>query len=161
MDLQPTVKKHLEQLQRYCAYRDRCHSEVEKKMTELSIYDEDERFYLTRQLVDEQFLDEQRFTNSYVRGHYKLKKWGKKKIEQGLKQKDISDFCIRKAFEKEIDETLYSKNVDSLAKQKIITIERTTSDIFQRREKLQRFLMGKGYSFSEIQNALEDYTPLR
>lgn len=160
MDQQPTVKKHLEQLQRYCAYRDRCHAEVEKKMNTLGIFDEEERFYIVRSLVDGKFLDEQRFANSYVRGYLRGKRWGIKKIEQGLKQKDISDFCIKKAFETELDSEIYTENIWTLAKQKSVYILRNHSDPFQRRDKLQRYLMGKGYGFSDIKEALEEYTPL-
>ncbi len=101
-------------LQAYCAYQDRCHSEVRTKLLGLKIYGDDLEDIIT-ELIKENFLNEERFARSYARGKFRIKNWGKRRIIQELKKRRISDYCIKKALT-EIDEDEYTA-----AAEKIIT----------------------------------------
>jgi len=95
----------LSKLQTYCAYQDRCHSEVRTKLLSYKIYGDDLEEIIT-ELIKEKFLNEERFARSYARGKFRIKKWGKNKITQELKRKRVSEYCIKKGLS-EIDHDEY------------------------------------------------------
>ncbi len=137
----PTIEEGLIKLQRYCAYQDRCHKEVRDKLRDLGFYGDD-LGQIVVALIEEKFLDEERFVISYVRGKYRYKKWGRNKIKQGLRQKDISPYCLKIGM-KEIDEAEYLENLQTLLIKKN---ERTKAkSLFERKAKLATFVIGKGY----------------
>ena len=77
----------------YCVYQDRCHAEVEQKMKEFLLIPEAKEEILLY-LIKENYLNEERFTRSYVRGKFYIKKWGRNKIKVNLLQKGISEKLI-------------------------------------------------------------------
>ena len=94
-----TKLEALKKLQKYCAYQDRCHQEVRSKLLDLGIYGDDLENVMV-ELIEENFLNEERFARSYARGKFRIKKWGKVRILRELKQRQISAYCIRKGMEK-------------------------------------------------------------
>jgi len=97
-----TREEALEKLKRYCAYQDRCHQEVRTKLLSLKIYG-DWLEEVMSDLIQDGYLNDERFAKNYARGKYRIKGWGKVKITQALKARRISEYCIRQAM-KEIDE---------------------------------------------------------
>ena len=73
-------------------------------------------------LIAENYLNEERFAIHYAGGKFRMKHWGKNKIKQALKQKQVSDYCIKKAL-KEIDDTDYIKTFEKLVEQKMKTLK--------------------------------------
>lgn len=144
----------LKNLQKYCTYQDRCHKEVEQKLWDMNIYDEEDRGNIISQLIEDNYLNELRFAQSYVRGKYKLKRWGKKKIKNHLKQKEVSKYSIKKAFETEIDEGEYKNNLLYLLNKKNKQIK--DDDEYKRKEKLTSFAVRKGYGYSFIKETLKE-----
>lgn len=131
----------LAKLQRYCAYQDRCHQEVRKKLYDLGMYG-DELEEIIVQLIEEKFLDEERFSRSYVRGKFRINKWGKVRIKQELKRRNISDYCIRKGME-EINEDAYLEQAKEVIQNKNKLLKE--SDAFKRRNKLASYAIRRGY----------------
>ncbi len=82
----------------YCVYQDRCHAEVEQKMREFLLIDEAKEEIILF-LLKENYLNEERFTRSYIRGKFYIKHWGKNKIRMHLKQKQISERLMNKCFD--------------------------------------------------------------
>lgn len=115
----PTISRDaaLLRLQRYCAYQDRCHFEVRKKLLDLGIYGQELEDIMV-QLIEDNFLDEERFARSFARGKFQIKGWGRIRIRQELKARQISDYCQRKAMT-EIDETAYTQKLYQLLEAKI------------------------------------------
>jgi len=112
-----------EKLKKYCAYQERCHQEVRKKIISLKIYGDDLEEIISA-LIQQNFLNEERFARAYARGKFRIKKWGRNKIKQQLHARRISDYCIRKAMteieEEEYEDTLRSimhKQVDKYSDQ--------------------------------------------
>lgn len=138
-------------IEAWCAYRDRCHSEVYKKLRDYGLDDEDTNALLAH-LIEYRFLDEQRFANSFVSGKHRFKKWGKIKITAHLKQKQIPARCITEALE-EINEEEYLEVLQELALQKWREKKGTSFEI---KVKVQRYLAGKGYETELIYNVLDD-----
>jgi regulatory protein len=131
----------LEKLQRYCAYQDRCHQQVRKKLLDLGMYG-DELEEIIAELIEEKFLDEERFARSYVRGKFRINKWGKIRILQELKKRQISDYCIRKGME-EIPEDDYIEQTREIILKKAATLKE--EDDYKRKHKLAGYAFRRGY----------------
>ena len=100
-------EKAIKRLMKYCAYQDRCHLEVENKLNDLGVYGE-KKDQVMAELIEQNFLNEERFAKSFARGKFRMKKWGRNKILNELQKRQISEYCIRKGIE-EIDEGEYYK----------------------------------------------------
>jgi regulatory protein len=136
----------------FCAYQERNQKEVEAKLREYGL-DEDEAGEIIIRLSREKLLDEERFAKAYVRGHYRNKKWGRRRILQELKQKGISDYCIKSGM-KEIDGDEYYQNLVDLLEKKDRQEKEKNPRI--RRQKIQMYLTGKGYESDLIKMALDE-----
>lgn len=128
-------------LQRYCAYQDRCHAEVRTKLLAYGIFGDDLEEIMAG-LVNENFLNEERFARSFARGKFRLKSWGRLKITGELKKRKISDYLIRKALE-EIPEEEYLPQLRSFLQRKLPLIR--TQDAFARRQKLASYAIRRGF----------------
>lgn len=128
-------------LQRYCAYQERCRQEVRRKLNELEV-DEKDHQKIIGQLEDQGFLKEERFVEVFVNGRFKIKKWGRFKITQALKEKGISGKLIQKGLA-EINEKDYIKTLKELMKKKLK--ETHIKDPFQKKDKVAKYLINKGY----------------
>lgn len=137
-----TNEQALQKLRQYCAYQERSHSEVKNKLFELGVWAKyhDE---LIASLVEDNFLNEERFAIQFAGGHFRTKQWGRIKIKYALKQKQVSEYCIRKAM-KEINEADYLRTLNKLASTKIASL-RSEKNIFVKKRKLQDFLLRKGF----------------
>lgn len=136
-----TVKEATIKLMEYCAYRDRSHKEVEEKLREMRMIPAAQEQIII-QLMQENFLNEERFARSFVRGKFRIKKWGRIKIKLELKSRDISTPIIKLALT-EIEEKDYTKALYELAEKKIRLINEP--DPYKKRQKLSNFLLQKGF----------------
>ncbi len=136
----------LAKLQKYCAYQDRCHKEVRTKLLQLKVYGEDLENIMS-DLIQEDYLNEERYARSYVRGKYRMKKWGREKIRMELKQKQISDYCIKKGFT-EIEEGEYLENLESLLEKYVLQYDKHEG--YVKRQKIYAALRRKGYTNEEV-----------
>jgi regulatory protein len=143
----------LQKLQRYCAYQDRCHQEVRSKLLELGVYG-DTLEEVMAELITERFLDEERFAKSYARGKFRVKKWGRIRIQQELKMRKISAYCIKKGMA-EIDEAAYRATLQELISEKI-THYGLRHDIFVARQKAAQYALGRGYESSLVWDILHE-----
>tara|TARA_E500000331_G_scaffold340933_1_gene372771 strand:- start:158 stop:628 length:471 start_codon:yes stop_codon:yes gene_type:complete len=136
-----TVKEATERIQSYCAIQDRCQWDVERKMKEWNISDEIIENILTDLILDK-FVDEQRFSESFCRGKFRIKKWGKVKIENELKIKKISNNCIDKGL-LQIEKKEYMKVLKDLYLKKRDSLKDTNQ--FIRKGKIVKHLQQKGF----------------
>jgi regulatory protein len=154
----PPTKKYtskadaLVKLQRYCAYQDRCHQEVRSKLIELGCYGQDLEEVMAS-LIEEKFLDEERFARSFARGKFRMKQWGRTRIRQELKLRNISDYCIRKAMT-EISEQDYLKTLEEILEKRATQIGEAND--FERKGKLAQYAMSRGFEGDLIWKALDD-----
>ncbi|OAH74432.1 recombinase RecX [Chryseobacterium sp. FP211-J200] len=130
----------------YCVYQDRCHAEVEQKMRDFLLIPEakDEIFLY---LMKENYLNEERFTRSYIRGKFYIKQWGRNKIRMNLKQKGINEKLISNSMD-EIYEEDYEKTLAKLY-QNYFSTQKGLKD-YQKKSKTIRHLMSKGYEYDVI-----------
>ena len=136
-----TVDEIKRKLEQYCVYQDRCHKEVEQKMREYNLIPEAQELILLS-LMQDNFLNEERFARSFARGKFRIKNWGKQRIVRELKFKDISLYNIKTAL-KEIDETEYLKTIYRITENRNEVISEPNP--YKRKKKLVDFLMRKGF----------------
>jgi regulatory protein len=142
-------------LRHYCSYQERCHQEVREKLFSFGLRKPDVESAVAM-LIQEDRLNEERFAILFAGGRFRLKHWGKVKIRYELRQKQISDYCIKKALAL-IDETDYTQTLTDQAtrKWKALVAE---SDAFARRQKVRDYLLQKGYEPDRIAAALASFT---
>ena len=136
-----TVEEAKKRLEKYCAYQDRCHQEVEKKLKEMHMIPEAREAILLH-LMEHNFLNEERFAKSFARGKFGIKHWGRRRIENELKMKNISKYNIGTAL-KEIGEDAYHDKIKFIAVKKYELINEANA--FKKRQKLVDFLLRKGF----------------
>jgi regulatory protein len=132
----------LQKAKQYCAYQERCHSEVKEKLYSFGM-NKKEVDELLSQLISDNYLNEERFAIQYAGGKFRIKQWGKVKIKYSLKQKQVSEYCIKKALAV-IDERDYTKTLEKLFEQKLKTLK-AEKNIFTKKRKLQDHLIQKGF----------------
>ncbi len=142
-------------LEKYCAYQERSHKQVYDKCKSYGLSEVDANELLV-ELIQSNFLNEERFVEAYVKGKFKIKSWGKQKISQGLKLAGVNQKLIQSSI-KEIKVEDYFKTIQKLAEKKLKTLKEGSE--FEKKIKTQRYLLSKGYSYEEVNKALnmEDY----
>jgi regulatory protein len=137
----------------YCARQERCQQEVRDKAYGWGAHREQVE-QLIAQLIGEGFLNEARFAEHYAVSKSRQKGWGRRKIEQALKAKGVSERCVASGL-KAIDG---GEEADQLRKAVAKRWERTKdSDSFIRREKVIRYFVGKGFRREQVESALERF----
>ena len=139
-------KEVRQKLEHYCAYQDRCHQEVYQKMFSFSLTSH-EKEELMVYLIDNNYLNEERFAQSFTRGKHTYKNWGKIRIVNELKARNISETIIKIAL-KEINEAVYLETFEELSYKHWQSI--SESNLMKKRKKFCDFFMRKGWENSLI-----------
>lgn len=145
-----TKEQALQKLKHYCAYQERCHSEVKEKLFSLGIWKKDHDEIIAT-LIEESYLNEERFAIAFASGRFRIKQWGRVKIKYELKQKQVSEYSIKKAL-KQIDEDDYLKVLNKLTKEKYASLKNEQHLI--RKKRTIDYLMQKGFEPQLITNSL-------
>jgi len=145
-------KLALSKAEHFCAYQDRAQQEVRNKLYEWGLWtDAVENIII--QLIAGNFLNEERFAKAYVQGKFKQKGWGRNKIKQGLKFKNIPPALLKKALQT-IDGDDYLAMLQKVIQKKARLL--TEKDPYKRRYKLQQYALSRGYENDLIADVLKD-----
>ena len=109
---------------------------------------------LISELITENFINEERFAISFAGGRFRLKKWGRIKIEHALRQRGLTDYCINKGME-EIEEADYLDLAANMIHEKWLKVE---GNHLEKKEKVTRFMAQKGFEFEIINKILREYS---
>jgi len=139
-----------QKIQAYCAYQERCHMEVTMKLKSWGLIQEAIDLLII-ELIQFNFLNEERYARSFARGKFRIKKWGKLKIRMALKKRDINFKCIDLSM-LEIDDKTYFNTLKELLQKKNETVKETNS--YKRKMKLTSYLVSRGYEYDLIHDAL-------
>jgi regulatory protein len=126
---------------RFCAYQERSHHEVREKLYALGLSDDDVEAVISR-LITDGYVNEERFSKSFAGGKFRMKKWGRIRIEHALQSHDISARCIAIGL-KEIDENDYRETLIRLIQSKATTIDKENE--YEKWDLVSQFVIGKGY----------------
>lgn len=148
---QPLTKEQaLQKLRQFCAYQERSHQDVQQKLYALKVAKR-EHDEIIATLIEEDYLNEQRFAKQFTGGKFRMKGWGKNKILQKLKEKNVSSYVINAAM-KEIDEDGYLANLKKEAEKKYESLKHEQHLV--RKKKTINYLLQKGYEYSLISRIL-------
>ncbi|GAL70227.1 regulatory protein RecX [Jejuia pallidilutea] len=136
-----TVQEATRKLERYCAYQERCHKEVRQKLVSMHMIPEAIDVIIVH-LLEHNYLNETRFAKTFVRGKFRMKAWGRRRLTFELKQKDISKVNINQALA-EIDNAEYIEVFNGLAEKKANTMTETST--LKKKRKLIDYLLYRGW----------------
>jgi regulatory protein len=136
-----TVQEATKKLEHYCAYQERCHQEVNRKLKDMRMIPEAIDIIIVH-LLQHNFLNEERFAKTFVSGKFRIKAWGRRRLTYELKKKDIGKVNINQALaEIEIEE--YNEVFNDLAEKKANSIKENNK--FKKRKKLIDYLLSRGW----------------
>jgi len=155
MNLQKTytVDEAQKKLESYCAYQERCHKEVRAKLREMKMIPEAVDKIMVH-LIQYNYLNEERFAKAFVRGKFRIKKWGKNRLLRELKFREISKYSIDVAL-KQIDLDDYYKTLDELTKKRIDQVKE--KNIFKKKKKVADYLLYRGWESHLVYEKLNEY----
>ncbi len=146
------TKKKLEY---YCAYQERCKQDVKNKLISMNISSRHIESII-QHLLDNDFLNEERFAKAFCRGKFRIKKWGRQRIKRELKGKYITSQNINSALQ-EINEIEYHEIFNDLAKKRFLEIKET--NIFKKRKKLADHLLYRGWESDAVYKKVLELIP--
>lgn len=146
-------KRIFSTLQRFCSSRERCRSEVEDKLKKIKVDEKDFPRYI-KKLEEENFIDQRRFADAFIRGHLRLN-WGKKKIRLALMRKKIERPLIEQMLSEE-DGGEYAGKIEFLAARKWVQLNRESK--LQRIKKTTDYLLRKGFEYEPVNEAIRKLT---
>ncbi|NAS31245.1 recombinase RecX [Flavobacteriaceae bacterium R38] len=148
-----TVDEATKKLEYFCAYQDRCHKEVISKLRNMNMIPQAIDHIVTH-LIKDNFLNEERFAKSFARGKFRVKKWGKRRIVQELKLRDISKYNIKTAL-KEINEEDYFQVFHELAEKRWEQLEGEKLQV--RKKKFIDYLLYRGWESNMVYEKMNDF----
>ncbi len=128
-------------IQRYCAYQERSHQEVKRKLYEYGLSTNDVNALLT-DLITDGFLNEERYAKAFAGGKFRMKKWGRLKIVHALESQGLTKNCIKSGL-KEIDESDYERVITEFILKK--NHEYTEENTYAQKDKISKAAILKGY----------------
>lgn len=147
-----TVAEAQKKLEYYCAYQERCHKEVISKLKDIgmipAVIDK-----IVADLIRANYLNETRFAQSFARGKFRIKKWGKNRILRELKIRGISNFNIKLGM-KEISDDNYQSTFYELFEKRKQELEKLSKT--EQKKKIFSYLLYRGWEPSKIYEALEE-----
>ena len=154
---QLSVRELIQKLESYCAYQERCHWEVETKLRSMTNFS-DEIGEVVLHLLQNNYLNEERFARAFARGKNRIKLWGKSRIVMELKQRKISETIIKLALT-EIDQDEYDLAFEALAERHWESIREP--NIYKKRKKFCDFLLRKGYDSGKVYEIMKEIERLK
>ena len=148
-----TPDQVLDKMAKYCAYQERCVKDVRDKLKAFEI-SEEEKAKILDYLLDNRFVNDERFAKSFVRGKVNQSGWGVNKIRFHLIQKGIDKDIIEEALG-QTDEEVYKQRLIEILKTKAKTVK--VSNDFEKKRKLAAYAMQKGFEGSLVWEVLKEY----
>lgn len=146
-----SLPQALDKIKKWCAYQERSHSETRHKLFDygLSSKDIDEVLAV---LVSENFLNEERYAETFARGKFRIKHWGKNKIKAELKFKQVSDYSINKALH-QIDGKEYRQTLEKLIDKKLRETKEKVA--YKKNYKVLQYAVGRGFELDMVSDILK------
>ena len=147
------IERALQKIKHFCSYQERSHLEVKEKLYSFGLYKEETESLLS-QLIEENYLNEERFAIAFAGGKFRIRQWGRIKIQYELKQRQVSTYCIRAGLAS-IDMDEYDKTMQKLFEEKKSML-RSEKNIHTKKQKIRAYLQQKGFESELISNLLKN-----
>lgn len=145
-----TKEQALQKIKQYCSYQERCHSEVKQKLYSYGLYKREIEEIIAN-IIENNYLNEERFAVQFAGGKFRIKQWGRKKIQHELQQKGISSYIIKLAL-KEVNDPAYLKTLQTLASRKWNSL--ANEQYLSPQAKTYAYLLQKGFEPALISQAI-------
>lgn len=149
-----SVKEAITKMASFCAYQERCQAEVREKLYAEYYLNPEEIELIIAELITQNFINEERFAKIYAGSKFRLKKWGKLKIKQALKQFHLSIYCIDQGLAEIADED-YEATLRALLAKK--SKQTTETNPLKKKQKLLQYALSKGYEMDILLDLLDEY----
>jgi len=147
-----SIKVALQKIENFCAYQERSHEEVVSKLRSMKM-DSDEIDQIMVYLINENFINEERFACSFARGKHRIKHWGKIRIINELKFRNISQTLINIAL-KEITPEEYLETFHTLAERHWETIQEKNT--LKKRKKFCDYILRRGFESNLVYDKVKE-----
>lgn len=137
----------------FCAAGEHCLAEVRERLRRWNVAP-DEAEALVRRLVEEQYINEERYCRAYINDKVRFARWGRLKIAQALRQKQIASSLYLPLLD-ELDEAIYSEQLRRLLEAKQREVKGRNA--YERKVKLVRFALGRGYEMDMIRRFIPNF----
>ncbi len=144
-----STERALQKLKHFCGYQERSHLEVKQKLYSLGLLKKETEELISR-LIEEGYLNEERFAVQFASGKSRIKGWGRQKIRYALREKGISEFCILHAL-KSLDDGEYKDGFERQAARKWAALH-NEKNIFVKKTKWQQYLLQRGFEAALIKS---------
>ena len=148
-----TPEQALQKLRHYCAYQERCHQEVKEKLFNLGIR-KSQHDEIVSTLIEENYLNEERYAVAFAGGKWRMKHWGRVKIKYELKQRQVSDYSIKKAM-KQIEEEEYLLKLQKIAEERFASLK--SEQWIVRKKKTIDYLILRGFEHEFINQVVAGF----
>lgn len=145
-----TPAQALQKARHYCGYQERCHQEVKEKLYSYGLNRQEVEEAIAT-LIEEDYLNEERFAIQFAGGKFRMKGWGRTRIKNELKQRQVSEYCIKKAM-KEISDEDYMATLEKMARSRWELLKKEAP--LNRLRKTQDHLLYKGYEWDLVKSVL-------
>jgi regulatory protein len=145
-----TPDQALQKARHYCGYQERCHQEVKEKLYSYGLNRQEVEEAIAT-LIEEDYLNEERFAIQFAGGKFRMKGWGRTRIKNELKQRQVSEYCIKKAM-KEISDEDYMATLEKMARSRWELLKKEAP--LNRLRKTQDHLLYKGYEWDLVKSVL-------
>lgn len=139
-------------LENFCAYQERCHKEVNDKLQKMRMIPEAIDAIVVH-LIQQNYLNEERFAKAFSRGKFRIKKWGKNRIVRELKYRNVSDYAIKKGLE-EIDLDAYFETLTELTEKRIAQVKE--KNLYKKKKKVADYLLYRGWESNLVYEKVND-----
>ncbi|MFH0865447.1 MAG: regulatory protein RecX [Bacteroidota bacterium] len=143
----------------YCVLQERCQQEIRSKLYEWGLFGEETEQCIA-ELISTGFINEERFAKAFAGGKFRIKKWGKIKIRNELKRKNISEYCINKGL-REINDSDYTEALKEILLKKSKELKalpagRQEKNMYKKMNRLASFVLQKGYESERVWNIVRE-----
>lgn len=136
-----SLKDALRKAALFCAYQERTQQEVRERLKEWGMLGDDAEEVIA-ELIQQNYLNEERFAKSFAGGKFRVKGWGRRKIRQHLQQRGITGYNLDQAMN-EIAPADYRTTLTELLDKKRRTLRDDSPLVVK--QKLVRYALSKGY----------------
>lgn len=136
-----TLEEATKKLENYCGYQERCHLEVKQKLKNLNMIPQAIDVIMAH-LIEQNYLNEERFAKTFVSGKFRIKKWGKRRLALELKKREVSKMLINK-YLAEISDSVYLNTFNALAEKKVSSLK--DSNLIKKKKKFADYFLYRGW----------------
>lgn len=147
-----TLLEAQQKLEHYCAYQERCHQEVIDKLKTMGMIPTVINTVVSH-LIEANYLNETRFAQSFARGKFRIKKWGKLRIKRELKARQISEYNIKQGL-KEIPDSEYETTFWLLFEKRKQEVIGDPLDV--QKKKILNYMVYRGWESQKVCDALRE-----